>query len=265
MDDIVFMGTGGGRFSTITQLRATGGIRLNLENFNIHIDPGPGTLVRCRQYHENPQSVKCLIVSHAHPDHATDANVMVEAMTNGMTRQKGYLLASKSVFEGAEGIENIVTKYHKEMPKEAHTLAPGDKITLEGIEIEATKTKHRDPTTFGVKIRYKGKVIAYTSDTEYFEGLGEIYKGTDILIINLMRPDADRIQYHLCTDDVIKLLKIAKPKLAIVQHFGLKMIRTNPIQQAQRIAKESGVRTVAARDGERVSLEETDQTTLGSF
>jgi phosphoribosyl 1,2-cyclic phosphodiesterase len=221
--------------------------------------------VRCRQYRENSQTVKCLIVTHAHPDHATDANVMIEAMTKGMTHQKGYLLASKSAFEGTEGIENIITKYHKKMPKETHEMAPGDKVTLEGVEIEATKTRHRDPTTFGVKIKYSDKIIAYTSDTEYFDELGEIYKGTDILIINLMRPNADRIPHHLCTDDVIKFLKVAKPKLAIIQHFGLKMINANPMQEAQRISKESGVRTIAVKDGDKVSLEETDQTTLGSF
>lgn len=94
MEEIVFLGTGGGRFVTIMQKRATGGFRINLENLNICIDPGPGSLVRARYYKQNPQNLKCLLISHNHPDHCTDAPVVIEAITRGTTKQRGHLLAS---------------------------------------------------------------------------------------------------------------------------------------------------------------------------
>ena len=38
---ITFLGTGGGRFATIYQARATGGFYIE-DGRNLHVDPGPG-------------------------------------------------------------------------------------------------------------------------------------------------------------------------------------------------------------------------------
>ena len=43
--EIVLLGTGGGRFATITQKRCTGGMRIIGEGSNLHLDPGPGALI----------------------------------------------------------------------------------------------------------------------------------------------------------------------------------------------------------------------------
>ena len=44
---LTFLGSGGGRFSAISQRRMTGGFRIdNLGGKNYHIDPGPGALIR---------------------------------------------------------------------------------------------------------------------------------------------------------------------------------------------------------------------------
>ena len=43
---LTFLGSGGGRFATITQKRMTGGFRIDdIDGMNIHVDPGPGALV----------------------------------------------------------------------------------------------------------------------------------------------------------------------------------------------------------------------------
>ena len=52
--ELVFLGTGGGRFATITQKRRTGGIRLISNRLNIHIDPGPGALIYSLEAGLNP-------------------------------------------------------------------------------------------------------------------------------------------------------------------------------------------------------------------
>ena len=46
MTTLTFLGSGGGRFAMITQIKGTGGFRLDTENFHIHIDPGPGALIK---------------------------------------------------------------------------------------------------------------------------------------------------------------------------------------------------------------------------
>jgi len=82
---LIFLGTGGGRFATITQKRRTGGFRLISKKLNIHIDPGPGALIYSIEAGLNPQKIKTVLVSHRHPDHYSNAEILVEAMTRGMT------------------------------------------------------------------------------------------------------------------------------------------------------------------------------------
>ena len=54
---ITFLGTGGGRFSAISQRRMTGGFRIdNLNGKNYHVDPGPGALVRTYQFGFDPRN-----------------------------------------------------------------------------------------------------------------------------------------------------------------------------------------------------------------
>ncbi|MBP9967914.1 MAG: MBL fold metallo-hydrolase, partial [Methanobrevibacter sp.] len=87
---ITFLGTGGGRFSAISQRRMTGGFRIdNLNGKNYHVDPGPGALVRTYQFGFDPRNLDGVFVSHAHTDHYNDAEILIEAMTRGMTKEYG--------------------------------------------------------------------------------------------------------------------------------------------------------------------------------
>ena len=273
MTTLTFLGSGGGRFAMITQIKGTGGFRLDTENFHIHIDPGPGALIKSLKEKLNPQKLNCIIVTHAHTDHCTDTAPLIEAMCGGMLHERGTLIASKSITETAGDVGPVLSKYHYSKPKKFITPKYGDIIELEEagekLEIEIIKCNHADPTTFGMKMRFGNKKLGYTSDTEYFEELGELYKGCDILIINSTRPGAERIPGHLCTEDTIKVLKIAKPKLAILYHIGIKLINAGLQNEVQRIKQESGVDTIAAEDGLKVNVEDVlskfTQTSLGKF
>nr|WP_243687165.1 MBL fold metallo-hydrolase [Methanobacterium formicicum] len=76
-------------FATITQRRMTGGFRIDgIDGKNLHLDPGPGALVRSYQFGVNPLKLHGILVSHSHTDHYSDAEVLIEAMTRGMTRKK---------------------------------------------------------------------------------------------------------------------------------------------------------------------------------
>ena len=46
-DQLIFLGTAGGRMSVAKQLRASGGFWAVLGGTRIHVDPGPGALVHC--------------------------------------------------------------------------------------------------------------------------------------------------------------------------------------------------------------------------
>lgn len=246
---ITFLGTGGGRFSAISQRRMTGGFRIdNLNGKNYHVDPGPGALVRTYQFGFDPRNLDGVFVSHAHTDHYNDAEILIEAMTRGMTKEYGVVLGNKSVLDGYERWGPGISKYHQSHSKK-HVLEPNQVENINGCSVKGTKTVHGDPEGVGFQIDYKGFKISYTSDTGYFEDLHKYHEEADILIASVLRPGNKSIRGHLCSRNFIELLKEVKPKLAIMTHFGLKMLSIDPIDEAKRITKESGVKTLAAFDG----------------
>ncbi|MFQ5801070.1 MAG: MBL fold metallo-hydrolase [Candidatus Hydrothermarchaeales archaeon] len=250
--EIVFLGTGGGRWMTITQRLYTGGFRLH-DEVNIHVDPGAGALVRTCERRINPSKTNAVMVSHCHPDHYTDAEVFIEAMTRGMTKRAGVFGGSRSVLLGNEKLGPAVSRYHKSMIEKEYTLDAGVTLKIGDIGMEALPTQHSDPEGVGMKFFTNHGIITYTGDTEYFEGMPRAYKGSSLMIINVIRPKVDMLKWHLCSEDVIRILNEVVPETAIITHFGMKML---PVarKEAVNIEAKTGVRTIAARDGMRFTL-----------
>ncbi len=250
--ELVFLGTGGGRINLLQQKRWTGGFRIN-GTLNIHVDPGPGALVRSWQAGQNPLNLDAIIVTHLHIDHCSDANVLTEAMSRYTLKKNGIIIGSKNCVEGDHKGDMAFTHYHLSKAKEAYSAKWGERKKFSNekssFEIEILKAKHEEESCFGFKLKMDNHVVGYTSDTEYFEGLNEQYKGCDWLIVNTMKPEKDEYLGHFTSDETIELLKISKPKMAILSHMGMKMLREGPEKEAARIEKESGVRTIAAKDG----------------
>ena len=255
--EIFFLGTGGGRFATITQKRRTAGIRILGENLNLHLDPGPGALVYSVASGLSPEKINALLVSHCHLDHYTDAEVFIEAMTRGMTRKRGLLAASHSVLYGNEVCDPSISKYHQQMPEKVIEAKPGVKFQVGNLNVAVTEARHSDPDTVGFRFETEDVGdIAYTSDTEYFEGIGRYYKGVRLLILCVMRPAGKPWKGHMTTEDAIKIIEEAKPENAIITHFGMQMIFRGPRNEARLIENKTGVPTIAANDGMHIKIGE---------
>jgi len=255
MVELVFLGCGGGRYQTIDQHFKTGGFRFHGQA-KLHVDPGPGALLLTHQHGLNPLDLDCVVVSHCHPDHYTDSEVLIEAMTQHMTKKRGVLIGSSSVLHGAAKSGPAISRYHQGRVAEIVAFKPGATYELDGIKLEATPTQHSDPTNFGLKIHSQAGIIGYTNDTQYFDGLAESFSGSRVLIANVTRPLGMRIRWHLCSDDLISLIKQVKPELAVMVHMGMLFLRHGPEKEAARIRAETGVETVPGYAGLRVDIGE---------
>lgn len=251
--ELVFLGTGGGRINLIKQVRGTGGFRINSYSANIHVDPGPGALLSSIKYRQDPLKLDVIVVTHSHTDHSSDAGVLVEAMSGYALRQKGLIIGSKQTIEGDQNQDKAIKTWHLSKAAEVYTAKVGDKKKFQtgkgSFEIEIFNMEHDESTSFGFKLNMDGKMLGHISDTDYFDGLGDEFSGCDCLVVNCIKPEADKYPGHLKTDDVIKILKKAKPTTCIITHMGMKMLRTGAAAQAKKIEEETGVKTIAAKDG----------------
>ncbi len=255
--ELVFLGTGGGRFATITQKRKTGGIRYLSKSLNMHLDPGPGALIYSLEMGLNPQKIMAVLVSHSHPDHYTNAEILIEAMTRGMLKKRGIVAATHSVLFGNEETGPAISRYHQKMPEKVIEVKPGVVFHVGDTRIVATKAKHSDPDAVGFRFETpEVGDIAYTSDTEYFEGVGKAYEGVRLLILCVMRPSGNPWMGHMTPEDAIKIVEEVKPEMAVATHFGMKMIFSGPHRQVKLIEEKTGVPTLAASDGMRLRIGE---------
>jgi len=255
--ELVFLGTGGGRFATITQKRRTGGIRILSQHINVHVDPGPGALVYSLEVGLNPQKITGILVSHSHPDHYNDAEVLIEAMTRGMTKKRGFVAAAHSVLKGNETCEPSISQYHQKMPEKVIDAKPGVSFNIDDTRVVAAQAKHTDPDTVGFRIETSDQGdIAYTSDTEYFQGVGKPYEGVRLLLLCVMRPLGSPWKGHMTTDDAVQILEEVKPEMAVLTHFGMQMIFKGPANEARIIQQKTGIPTIAASDNMRITIDE---------
>ncbi len=248
MDDkLIFLGTGGGRFVTLYQSRATGGVIFNTSEEQIHIDPGPGALLRAKEYDVNLWNTSVVCLTHKHFDHVNDAPAVLEILR--MKKKKGVLLASKSCFE------EIVPKHLKDEISIV-VLKRGSKVKINNnLMVEATGTKHGDSDGIGLKFKTINYGISFVSDTGYYADLSKEHKDSDILVINLMKPKGYESEKHLCYSGAKRLLQEVKPRACVITHFGIKALKSGPLDLARELERETGIRTVAATDGAKMSIQ----------
>jgi phosphoribosyl 1,2-cyclic phosphodiesterase len=251
---ITFLGTAGGRIVIMTQIRASGGFVLEMDGERIHVDPGPGALVRAKQYGVNLRKLTGLVLSHAHPDHYTDAEMIIESMTEGTRKKRGVLIGNENVIKGGEEYRPAVSPFHLKLVGRCEILRPGRKTNIGKIEILAVPTRHGEEKALGFVFR-GSKTLGYVGDSEYFGGQEKHFEGCNYLVLNVLRPRNIEWPEHMNSNQAVKLLSGVKPSFAIIQHFGMLMLKANPEREAKWIESQTGVRTVAARDGMTIDLE----------
>ena len=239
------------------QLRSSAGTWITLEDRNLLLDPGPGTLVRCAKSRPplDPTKLDAIILSHQHIDHANDVNIMIEAMTTGGYSKRGTLYAPRSALEN----DPIVLTYVRDYLDEIRVLQEGVTHDLGDIKI-FTPLRHIHPVeTYGIVLKTPRFTVSFIVDTRFFPDLIGKYKGSDLVVVNVVRHEGKGEKKldvdHLNLEGAKKLIKGIRPKQAILTHFGFSMIRSKPWEAAAEVEKETGVKTIAASDGMEFDLE----------
>ena len=256
MISVRFLGTGGARFVVARQIRASGGMwftfgqRESGRVTQIHVDPGPGALVRalCAVPPCAPAELDAIALSHKHLDHAGDVNAMIEAMTQGGWKHRGALLAPRDAFEG----EFVILPYAAKFVPVHHFLEErGGPYIVNDVDVRTSVRHHHGVETYGLHFRYKGATISYLPCGRFFEGLIEDYRAhsPDVLILNVLRYRDSMNVDHVTFDEARAIFAGVRPKVAVMTHFGTRMLERGPEVLARQLEDELGLRVFAATDG----------------
>ena len=252
-DTITFLGTAGARFTVTTQILASGGLWLNLSGTEILLDPGPGCIVQSTKRKLRADKLSAIILSHRHLDHSADVNIMVEAMTQGGFKQRGWLFAPADALE----TEPVIFSYLKGYLEGIEVLQEGKSYSVGNISF-ATPIRHIHPVeTYGMIFKTDEHTFSYIADSRYFDGLCGNYGG-ELLIINVVMLEYNRPIDHLSVPDAEHIITELKPRVAILTHFGMNLWRARPWEVAQKLTQQTGVKVIAARDGMKFDLAQLD-------
>lgn len=253
-NSITFLGTAGARFMVSKQLTASGGMWLNLEDTQILVDPGPGSIVQSTKRKLRAEKLSAIILSHRHLDHSADVNIMVEAMTQGGFRPHGKLFAPSDAME----TEPVIYSYLRKFLEGVEVLAEGKSYSVGNVSF-ATPIRHiHQVETYGLLFNAAGRKIAYIADTRHFDGLRDAYAGSDVVIINVVLLEPKAGLDHLSVVDAARLITELKPKVAILTHYGMHVWQAKPWEIAEKLTQETGITVRAAYDGMKFELAQVE-------
>ncbi|QKQ98443.1 MBL fold metallo-hydrolase [Candidatus Nanohaloarchaea archaeon] len=243
-----FLGTGGGRYVTGEQKRRTAGIIVETEETKLHVDPGPGALVYANKELENPEEVEGLIVSHAHLDHASDAEPIIEMITEAYSNQAA-LFANETALNGYGDIEKSVSNYHEGLCSRVEKLEEGSEYEYKDVKIASQEMFHGDPRTQGFTLETEEKKIGFWTDTQYSEELLGLYKDCDVIVIYCTRPEGNSVKSHTAIGEVPEIMESTEASTCIITHFGYSLLDSDLDEQKEYIEERIDGKVIFADDG----------------
>lgn len=219
---------------------------LKTDETGLLIDPGPGATVYANK--EEPGDVEAVLVSHAHLDHANDAEAVIEMITEAYDNA-GAVFANRTCFEGYGDIEKRISDYHQKLCARREVMEEGESFELEGLEIRSQEMFHSDPRTQGFTVESEEKKIGFWTDTEFSEELVGFYEGCDTMIIYCTRPRGAGIESHTSLDEVPDIVEDLDVSTVIITHFGFKFLQEDLEEQKEWLKEQIEPKVIFAEDG----------------
>ena len=240
------MGTAGARFMVAQQVAKSGGLFLEDGETKIALDPGPGAVVAYAAHKVNLTTLDAVLVSHRHLDHVGDVNVMIEAMTDGGFAHRGTLYCPADALDD----DPVVLKYLRRFPREIVRLAPTTTYSVNGVSFTTSERHVHQVETYGFRF---GERLGWITDSAYYDGIAEQHRA-DVMLIHTILLHCHPSLPHLCVDDAERIIREARPKLAILTHYGMTVWRANPDHIAVELTQRVGSEVRAAHDGMSIEV-----------
>jgi ribonuclease BN (tRNA processing enzyme) len=174
----------GGRFNTCLHLENPDG---SDDQGSMLIDCGATSLVALKKWGIDPQRIGWVALSHLHGDHfAGIPGLILDGRFGG--RRRPLVVAGPSTVEqrirstfqstypaALESALPFEVGYHELSEGEPHQLGPAVVTPFEVVHDSGAPS-------FGLRVQYAGRVIAYSGDTEWTDSLIELAAGADVFV-----------------------------------------------------------------------------------
>lgn len=222
-----------------------GGFYFRFRGYGIVVDPGIGFVSLMHRNNIFINDIDAVIVTHSHLDHNCDVGAISALLHDyNSNKQRERSFFEKFLECGVDEPHNITWYMDEETEqstqyildaKDVHLLSEccdGKSIELcEDIRLYAVRTKHikGNDKTYGIKLCFGSDAVnnkwGYTSDTCYFDELGDFFEGVSVLLFNISDIYPSDVEgrkskrSHLGFDGSVTLLKRVIPEIALASEF----------------------------------------------
>jgi len=167
---VLFLGTAGDASVLNSSTRTGGGIIIRTGTSQVHLNPGPGALIRATQQRVDSREHTAVLLSSDSVLHSGGALGLLYALS--------YNGQSKSCVLGMPMIEGLDKE--KTFVERCIIFVPDKRAAIEDIEIIATKTSQNE---LGYVLYTPETIIGYTGNTLFSKEISKQYERSDILIL----------------------------------------------------------------------------------
>ena len=234
--------------------RGAPGYVIRVDGGPIVFDLGPGTVHRWARAGVSFLDVAEVLISHLHPDHVTDLVTLLFACRSPVIRRVKPLRIA-----GPAGLEALYGRLHDMCGAWVEDAGYGLEIReLEGGEIRragyrltARQVRHT-AGSLGYRLESReGKVIAYSGDTDYCEGIVELGRGADLLLLECSVPEERRVEGHLTPTRAGEIAAECGAGRLVLTHF-YPLFEAIDIVERVRKSYDGGI--ILAEDLQRVEV-----------
>lgn len=193
---------------------------------NLLFDCGPGTMRRLLEVGVAIFDISHIFLSHFHPDHSGELASFLFALkypAPACQKLPLTLVAGRGFNAFYERLKAVY----------GHWIAlPADRFTV--VELDTLKADHFAGPSFTVcampvahrpeSLAYRivdaeGKVLVYSGDTDFCEGLIAIAAGADLMICESAFPDDQKVDGHLTPSLAGEIAQAAGVRRLVLTHF----------------------------------------------
>ncbi len=202
--------------------RNSSGALIQEDGINTLIDFGYGTLKQLLNLGITYHDIDRIFFTHNHPDHICDLiPFLFGARYHPSARTKDLEIVAGPGFqkffdELLAAFGNWLTP--KEYPLQITEIDEGSK-KFGCHQVLFKKVRHIDMSRGYRFMNPEGKSVAFSGDTDYCEGMIELGKEADLMILECAMPDDSKIAGHLVPSLAGKLAKEADCKKLCLTHF----------------------------------------------
>jgi ribonuclease BN (tRNA processing enzyme) len=218
--EITILGSG---TSIPSNRRSSPSILVNIDNNNILLDTGPGSLRQLKKTNISLNQINTIIYSHFHIDHISDMLPFI--FSSKYNREEPRTTDLKII--GPIGLKKL---YNDLLHAHGRQIVP-DSFAIEWIEaaesnlkfnkyiINTCKIKHTD-NSIAIKLTVSnGKTAVYSGDTDYCPEIIKLARDCDLLILECSFPDNLKVKGHLTPSEAGRIASKTSAKKLLLTHF----------------------------------------------